>query len=284
MIKFGPSGNSTAFYDAGKSKSEESAVWVKNLGLDAFEYSFGRGVNMSDEKALSLGEAFFTAGVEISVHAPYYVNLANPDDEMIKKSFAYLTDSAKKVKLMGGDRVIFHPASQGKMARDEAVNLTKERIKMLTDEIYKLGLDDIKFCPETMGKQAQIGTIEEVTDFCTVDKVYIPTVDFGHVNAREQGSLKFEWDFESRLKYMVDILGEKMKYFHIHFSKIEFSGKGEVRHLTFEDDKYGPDFAPLAKALIKLNLEPVVICESAGTQDIDAVKMKEIYRQELTNA
>ena len=283
MIKFGPSGNSTAFYDAGKSKSEESALWVKNLGLNAFEYSFGRGVNMSDEKALSLGESFKNAGVEISVHAPYYINLANPDDEMVKKSFNYITDSAKKVKLMGGDRVIFHPASQGKAERTDAVNLTKERFKMLTEEIYRQGLDDIKFCPETMGKLAQIGTVEEITDFCAIDKVYIPTVDFGHVNAREQGSLKTELDYTERLKYMVERLGEKMKNFHIHFSKIEYTVKGEVKHLTFEDDIYGPDFTPLAKSLIKLNLEPVVICESAGTQDIDAVKMQEIYRQVLTN-
>ena len=283
MIKFGPSGNSNAFYDAGHSKSEESALWVKNLGLNAFEYSFGRGVNMSDEKAVALSEKFKEAGIEISVHAPYYINLANPDDEMVKKSFMYLTDSAKKVKLLGGDRVIFHPASQGKMDRETAVNLTKERIKSLCDLVYSEGLDDIKFCPETMGKLAQIGTVEEITDFCSVDKIFIPTVDFGHVNAREQGSLKFDLDYEERLKYMISVLGDKMKHFHIHFSKIEYSQKGEVKHLTFEDEKYGPDFSPLARALIKLDLEPIVICESNGTQDLDAVKMKEIYQQELTN-
>ena len=68
-----------------------------------------------------------------------------------------------------------------------------------------------------------------------------------------------------------------MKHFHVHFSKIEYSAKGEVRHLTFEDNHYGPDFSPLAVALKKLGLEPYVICESAGTQDIDAVEMQKIY-------
>ena len=77
---------------------------------------------------------------------------------------------------------------------------------------------------------------------------------------------------------MIDQLGyERMKNFHIHFSKIEYSAKGEVRHLTFEDNHYGPDFSPLAKVLKKLELEPFVICESAGTQDIDAVKMQNMY-------
>ena len=278
MIKFGPSGNSIAFSNAGFSKSEDSAGWVKNLGLDCFEYSFGRGVNMSDERALQIGNAFKTAGIDISVHAPYYINLANPDDQKAEGSYRYIIDSAKKVKLLGGNRVIFHPASQGKEERDKAVALTLERIKTLRDHIYADGLDDIYFCPETMGKLGQIGTIEEITEFCKVDKIFIPTVDFGHINAREQGSLKTEKDYTDRLSYMIDGLGmEKMKHFHIHFSKIEYSLKGEVRHLTFEDSVYGPDFYPLALALKKLDLEPVVVCESAGTQDIDAVQMKQTY-------
>ena len=115
MIKFGPSGNSLAFAEAGKSKSEESAVWVKEKGLSCFEYSFGRGVNLTTERAISIGNAFKSADVEISVHAPYYINFANPDDEMAEKSYTYVLQSAEKVKLMQGKRVVFHPASQGKM-------------------------------------------------------------------------------------------------------------------------------------------------------------------------
>ena len=279
MIKFGPSGNSVAFSAAGKSKSEESAVWVKEMGLSCFEYSFGRGVSLSNERALSIGAAFKDAGVEISVHAPYYINFANPDQEMVEKSYMYVLQSAEKAKLMGGKRVVFHPASQGKMKREQAVDLTYERLNVLRDKIYENGFDDLIFCPETMGKIGQIGTVEEITRFCSIDKIYVPAVDFGHINARECGSLKTEQDYLDRLQYMVDNLGyEKMKNFHIHFSKIEYSAKGEVRHLTFEDDHYGPEFEPLSLALKKLSLEPYVICESAGTQDIDALKMQNIYR------
>ena len=278
MIKFGPSGNSIAFTLAGNDKSEQSAKWVKDMGLDCFEYSFGRGVNVGDVRASQIGKAFSDEKIEISVHAPYYINLANPDDQAIEKSYAYLIDSTKKARVFGAKRVVFHPASQGRMKREEAVELTKKRLKILTEKVYKEGLEDIIFCPETMGKSAQIGTINEVTDFCLTDKIFVPAVDFGHVNARECGSLKTENDYLSRLEYMVEKLGyQKMKNFHVHFSKIEFSAKGEVRHLTFEDDKYGPDFLPLAKALKKLELEPYVICESAGTQDKDALTMKNIY-------
>ncbi|MBQ8426609.1 MAG: TIM barrel protein [Clostridia bacterium] len=278
MIKFGPSGNSVAFADAGNSKSEQSAKWVKDLGLDCFEYSFGRGVNMGDERAIEIGNAFKEQGVEISVHAPYYINFANPEEENAEKSYAYVIQSAEKLKLLGGKRVVFHPASQGKMKREQAVALTKERLKTLRDRIYEKGLDDLIYCPETMGKIGQIGTIEEVVEFCKIDKIYIPAVDFGHINARECGSLKSEKDYYDRLEYMLSELGyEKMKHFHIHFSKIEYSAKGEVRHLTFEDDHYGPEFEPLSVVLKKLKLEPFVICESAGTQDIDAVKMQKLY-------
>ncbi len=278
MIKFGPSGNSIAFSEAGHSKSEESAVWVKEKGLSCFEYSFGRGVNLSNQRAESIGKAFKENNVEISVHAPYYINFANPEEENAIKSFSYVLQSAEKIKIMGGKRIVFHPASQGKMKREQAVNLTIERLKRLRDIIYEKGLDDLIYCPETMGKLGQIGTIEEVVEFCKIDKIYTPAVDFGHINAREFGSLKTEQDYMDRLQFMIDQLGyEKMKHFHIHFSKIEYSAKGEVRHLTFEDNHYGPDFFSLAVVLKKLNLEPFIVCESAGTQDIDALKMQNIY-------
>ncbi len=278
MIKFGPSGNCESFYAEGFSHTEDSAAFVKNRGLDCFEYSFGRGVRMSEDKAISIGEAFREAGVEISVHAPYFINFANPDDEMAAKSYGYVLDSAKMLKLMGGKRVVFHPAAQGKATREEAVALTEERLKILRDYIYLNDLQDLTFCPETMGKLAQIGTVEEITRFCKIDPVFVPCVDFGHINAREQGSLKTKDDYKQRLQYMIDELGyERMKHFHVHFSKIMYSVKGEIKHLTFEDEVYGPEFAPLAEALKELKLEPYVVSESAGTQAEDAAEMKKLY-------
>ena len=278
MIKFGPSGNCESFYAEGFSHTEESAGFVKKRGLDCFEYSLGRGVRMSEDKAISIGEAFAGAGVEISVHAPYFINFANPDDEMAAKSYGYVLDSAKMVKLMGGKRVVFHPAAQGKASREAAVSLTEERLKILREYIYLNDLQDLIFCPETMGKIAQIGTLEEVVRFCKIDPVYTPCVDFGHINAREQGSLKTVEDYKSRLQYMIDELGfERVKHFHVHFSKIMYSAKGEIKHLTFEDEVYGPEFAPLAVALKELKLEPYIVSESAGKQAEEAQEMKKIY-------
>ena len=189
-----------------------------------------------------------------------------------------MLDTAKALKLMGGKRVVFHPAAQGKATREEAVALTEERLKILRDYIYLNDLQDMIFCPETMGKLAQIGTVEEITCFCKIDPIYTPCIDFGHINAREQGSLKMVADYEERLSYMISELGfDRMKHFHSHFSKIMYSAKGEVKHLTFDDMIYGPEFEPLAVALKELGLEPYLVSESAGMQAEEAAYMKKVY-------
>lgn len=278
MIKFGPSGNGESFYAAGHKHTEEAGEYCKSLGLDCYEYSFGRGILLSEGKAELIGQAFKDAGVEMSVHAPYFINFANPDDEAAQKSYNYVLNSAKFLKLFGGRRVVFHPAAQGKLSRGQAVSLTCDRLKVLRDYIYLNELDDLYFCPETMGKLAQVGTLEEVVDFCKIDKVFIPAIDFGHINAREGGSLKTVEDYKSRLQYMISELGyERVKHFHVHFSKIMYGGKGEIKHLTFADTEYGPEFGPLAIALKQLELEPYIVSESAGTQAEDALEMKRIY-------
>ena len=216
--------------------------------------------------------------MEISAHAPYFINFSNPDEEMAAKSYGYVLDTAKVLKNMGGKRVVFHPAAQGKATREVAVALCEERLKILRDLIYKNGLEDLIYCPETMGKLAQIGTVEEITRFCKIDSIYTPCIDFGHINAREGGSLNTVADYQDRLQYMIDELGyERMKGFHMHFSKIMYSAKGEIKHLTFEDTVYGPEFEPLAVALKTLRLEPFIVSESAGTQAEDAKYMKNVY-------
>lgn len=278
MIKFGPSGNSESFYAEGHAHTEEAARFVKERGLDCFEYSFGRGVRMTEAKAKSIGAAFEKEGVEISVHAPYFINFANPDPEMIAKSFGYVLDSARACRAMGGRRIVFHPAAQGKDEREKAVLRCEDNLKYLRDQIYEEGLETMLFCPETMGKFAQIGTVEEIARFCAIDPVFLPCVDFGHVNAREQGSLKRASDYRERLDCLIDRIGyARMKEFHVHFSKIMYGAKGEIKHLTFADTVYGPEFEPLAEVLHELDLEPYVVSESDGTQAEDAAAMKRMY-------
>ena len=278
MIKFGPSGNDELYYAQGNKSTFGAGKWVSELGLNAYEYSFGRGIKLGSETATALGKEFAEYGVSVSVHAPYFINFANTSDEMVEKSYNYVINSCKLCKLLGGNRVVVHTATVGKLTRDEALSLCKERLAILDKKLKELGLGDCLICLETMGKYSQIGTYEEIVELCKCGDVYIPTFDFGHINCIMQGGLKSEDDFEKVLQYAIDNLGyDKIKNVHIHFSKIEYGVKGEIRHLTLDDEKYGPEFLPLAKVIKKLQLEPVIICESNGIMAQDAVKLKKIY-------
>lgn len=279
MIKFGVAGNSKSFYDEGYTQTLEAGKWCKDRGIDVFEYSFGRGITLNEKTAVAIGNRFKEEGVELTVHAPYYINLANPDPEMIQKSYGYILSSLKKVKDFGGNRVVVHPATQGKMVREDAVKLMLENAKGLVDVLDREGyLDGYKVCFETMGKMAQLGTPDEIIAVCNLDDRFYPCVDFGHINAREQGVLKNATNYNTLIQKMEDFL-PKHKVFdmHVHFSKIEFGAKGEIRHLTFADDKYGPDFEPLMQIFHDKGMSPYVISESDGTQAEDTITMKKYF-------
>jgi deoxyribonuclease-4 len=279
MIRFGPAGNGDLFYDQGFKSSLDAPKWLKNRGLNAYEYSFSRGFTVSEFTAQTLGEKCKENGITLSVHAPYYINLANPDPKKIEKSFSYVLNSLRYLKIMGGTKCVFHAGTCGEMPREQAFDLLKKNMKELVKRIDEQHFD-FKFylCPETMGKTQQIGTYQEVAELCTFAPYLTPAVDFGHINALTQGSLKTSDDYAKILNYLIDKLGiDKIKNFHIHFSKIQYGPKGEIKHLTFQDNDYGPEFEPLAKVLKQLKLEPTVICESRGTQAEDASTMQKIY-------
>lgn len=279
MIRFGPSGNGNLFYDQGFKTSLDAPVWLKNRGLNLYEYSFSRGFSISEFMAKTLGEKCKENDIEISVHAPYYINLANPDPKMIEKSFNYIITSLKFLKIMGGKKCVFHPGTCGGMNRDEAFEILQKNMKELVRRIDKENFDfEFYLCPETLGKSQQLGTYKEVGEICTYADYLVPTLDFGHINALTHGELKKQEDFDKIFTFLIDKIGiDKVKRIHIHFSKIEYGDKGEIRHLTFEDKVYGPEFEPLAKVIKKYKLEPTIICESRGTQAEDASEMKKIY-------
>lgn len=278
MIKFGPAGNDKLFYDEGHKSTIEAPEWLNKMGLNAFEYSFGKGVLLKDETAIAIGEAMKEKGISVSVHAPYFINFANPDDEMAEKSYNYVLNSLHKLQLLGGNRCVIHVGSCGKMQREDAIKLVADRLKILVKKVKDAGFENMFLCIETMGKQAQIGTYKEIVDLCKIDDMIMPTFDFGHINAVTGGTLKVKEDFEKIFDYCFENLGEfRTKNVHIHFSKIEYSSKGEVKHLTFEDSIYGPEFEPLSMVLKERGYTPVIICESKEVMAQDALKMKNIY-------
>jgi deoxyribonuclease-4 len=278
MIKFGPGGNSESFYEEGYKSTLKAPLWLKNRGLDAYEYQCGNGVNVGEESAKAIGIEANKHGIVMSVHAPYFISLASLEEEKRDKSIKYVLDTLKVAKWMGATRIVVHPGGCSKRDRKEAIALANETMKRIVQTVKEEGITGIAICPETMGKINQLGTLEEIVEMCKIDEMLIPTIDFGHLNARTMGGLKTVEDFENIIKYMINELGEERgKNFHSHFSKIEYTTGGEKKHLTFEDKEYGPEFELLAKAIIKYNAAPTIICESAGTMAEDAKIMKDIY-------
>ena len=274
---FGPAGNGEIFYKNGHKSSEEMPEFLKNYGLDAYEYQCGNGVRIGEEAAKRIGDAAKKNNIVMSIHSPYYINLANPDEEKRKNSINYIIQSMNAIKAMGGNRVVVHSGALQKMTREEALANAKETVRQAIMEADSLGFSDIHMCIETMGKINQLGNLEEVLELCSLDDRLLPTIDFGHLNARTLGGLNSYESFYDIFEKIENKLGsDRLKIFHSHFSKIEYTKGGEKKHLTFEDTEFGPEFDYVAEIVYKKNLSPTFICESAGTQIEDSLTMKKI--------
>ena len=275
---FGPAGRDDSLSQYGYKTSLDIPRCISEKGLDAFEYQCGRGVNIKTDVANELGVLAMQYNIRLSLHAPYYISLSGTEKEKRDKSIKYILDSAVAADAMGADRIIVHSGSCSKITREEALLLATDTLKRAQEELDKNALGHIHICPETMGKINQLGTLSEVLELCKIDDRMIPCVDFGHLNARTMGEIKTEEDYKRILDEMENALGyDRLKIFHSHFSKIEYTSGGEKQHLTFDDAVFGPDFEPLLNQVVKRNLSPVFICESAGTQSDDALKMKQYY-------
>lgn len=278
MPKFGPAGNSESFAALGYKNSLQVPEYIVKMGLDCYEYQCGRGVNIGEDKARELGEKAKNAGITLSLHAPYYISMSSVEEEKRLNSVNYILASARAVDAMGGDRIVVHTGSCGKISRERALELALDTMRLALDALDSEGLSHVHICPETMGKVNQLGTLGEVLELCKLDERLIPCIDFGHLNARDLGILKTFADFENIFTSVKNELGsDRLKIFHSHFSKIEYTTGGEKRHLTFEDRVYGPDFEPVLEFTYKYGCEPTFICESAGTQAEDAKQMKDYY-------
>lgn len=276
-VKFGPAGNSESFAAAGFKATVDAPAWLAGLGLDAFEYQCGRGVNVGQETARKIGEAARAHGITLSLHTPYYINLSSGEEERREKNVGYVLQSCEAATALGARRMVVHCGGVGKQSRDQAMRHTRENVRLLLDAVEQAGYSQT-LCLETMGKRNVIGTAEEVCELVALDDRLLPCIDFGHLNARTGGGCNSYEAFAAVLDLLENGIGkERARVLHAHFSKIEYTEKGEMRHLTFADQTYGPEFAPLARLLRERDYEPVVICESAGTQAEDALAMKRMY-------
>lgn len=278
--KFGTAGNSVTFLREVSKATADAPAWLRRIGLDAYEYQCGRGVRLRRETAERIGRAAEENGITLSLHAPYFINPANPAPESQEKNRGYVLAACEAARWMGARRIVVHTGTLMKRIRAAALETAKESFADLLSACEGAGYGDLTLCPETMGRIGQLGTLEEVLAICAQDERLLPCVDFGHLYARTAGALDGAEAMERILDQLANALGEaRASVFHAHFSHIAFTATGgEVRHLSFaESDGYGPDFEPLAEELARRGWGPTIICESAGTQSEDALEMKRLY-------
>lgn len=277
--RFGAGGNSDGFYAAGHKSSLDACEYLYRMGLSAYEYEATHGVRISDAFCASMAKNAQIFDIMLSIHAPYYINLASTDEAIRGKSVMHLLKALRAAEKMGARSVVFHPGAIGEQTREQAVESAAELLEEVVSLAEREGLlYQTRLCPETMGKPGQLGTLGEVLRLCDVSDRVRPTVDFAHIHALTGGGLQHKRDFERILHKIERRLGEEaVNNLHIHFSPIEYTKGGEKRHRTLADKQFGPDFGYLAEILAEQGLNPVIICESAGTQDEDSLIFSQMY-------
>lgn len=269
MLRLGPAGIPLACKKCDTIKGVQK---VAELGLNAMEVEFVRGVNLSKEKAKELGKIAEELDVSLSVHAPYYINLASEDAQKVKASMQRIMDSLDRAALMGAKVVVVHAGYYGK-SKERAEKMIFKACKKISEHISKkkwkvyLGL-------ETTGRQSQWGTLDEIISLCKELKHCIPVIDFAHIYARNGGEINYSEIFSK-----LSAIG--LKEIHSHFSGIKFkktlTGGNEREHLPVRQSK-GPDFEKLAKEILKRKVNITIISESPILEK-DSLYMKEVFEK-----
>ncbi len=260
MLFIGPAG-----YPPGSKGAVQAVENVQALGLNALEVQFGRSVNLSMERAKELGQRAKELGISLSAHAPYYINF-NSNEENQAKSDKWLLDSLRAADACGGRIVVVHAASyMGKSSSDttRAVVAGLRRVRKVVENEDLRPLIGL----ETMGKTGSWGTLEEIAAVMAEVEGVEPVPDFAHLHARGQGCLRTAQDFK---RVLDEALSIHKGHLHCHFSCIEYTDKGEKRHLLLE--KNDPDFGHLARLLPGAGRDITIISETPDPSG-DAVRM-----------
>ncbi|MFH0929309.1 MAG: TIM barrel protein [Candidatus Aenigmatarchaeota archaeon] len=252
--------------------SAEGVKCISELGLDAMEVAFTHGVYMQIPAAKEFGKVAKELDVELSVHAPYYINLASEKNDVIKASKKRILDSLHRGEAMGATVVVVHGGYYGK-DKENAIEMITDACQEISDSIEKNNWK-IKLGLETMGKQKSFGTLDEIIPISKKIKNVIPYLDVAHIYAGNAGKIDYKEIFD-KLKVL------KLKKYDSHFSGINYSvvspGKGnEKNHVPMAEA--GPDFKDFAKEILKRKIDITLISESPVLEQ-DALVMKGIFEK-----
>jgi deoxyribonuclease-4 len=280
--RFGPAGVPLAF-KLMKASLEDVPSLLRKEGLDALEYEaiyWGTKPQMKKEDAQRLSLKAQENDVWLSLHGSYFVNLCG-QSKVVEASKKRLVACATAAQWMNAHVVVFHPGFYSNRPRELVFKNCLEALKGVVESLRSLGIKNVKIGPETMGKPSQLGSLEEVLRICEQVEQTQLVIDWSHLHARDMGRFRTVEDYRKVVETIENRLGlEATKNMHCHFTKIEFTDKGERRHRALEEERYGPSFASLAKVIAEFRLRPVIISESP-LLDLDALRMKDILQSLL---
>lgn len=248
---------------------------IKELGLDCMEIEFVRGVRMGEDAARAVDSVAAKLGVALSVHAPYYINLNSSEEEKFRASVERILQSARMGAICGAKSIAFHAAYYQKDQPSSVYSRVKKSLQDMHDELRDEGID-VTLRPETTGKATQFGSLEELLGLSVEVEGVLPCVDFSHIHART-GENNSKEEFNSILTAIEDRLGrDALDDMHIHISGIEYSTKGEMRHLNLEESDMR--YKELLEAWREFDIKGLVVCESPNLEG-DAVILRDVYAE-----
>ena len=246
----------------------------KSIGLTAFELGWVQSVRVSEETCALIKQTGMEQGVSLSVHASYFFNL-NATDEEWPKSRKRLMDAAHYGNLAGATDIIFHPGSYFKNPPEEVLKVVIPRLRGCVDELRK-AKNPVTLRPETMGKSAMLGSLEDTLEMSRAIKGVQPCLDFAHLHARPgDGTMNTAKEWTMLLEaYQASLGKEALKHLHIHLSGIEYGPKGEKNHLALGESDLKINF--LFQVLKDFGCAGRILCESP-IMEADAENMKRAW-------
>ena len=250
---------------------------LRELKLDTLELAWVQSVRVSDETCAVIKSTAQQANLALSVHAPYYINLNSQTKEMWAASRDRLLAAARAGYKAGATDIIFHP---GSYMKDEPAAANKIAVKRLAEVAAQLRAEGVQVTlrPETMGKSAMLGTLEETIAWSREIDGVLPCIDIAHLHARTgDGSFNSYNEFSAALKLVKSGLGKRgLQSLHIHLSGIDYGPKGEKKHLPLKEADL--KYKELFRALIDAKAGGRILCESPLMEQ-DALVMQKAYHR-----
>lgn len=231
------------------------------------------------EEAIQFMESHGFNPENVVVHAPYIMNLANPDAEKREFAVSFLTQEINRTHALGVNQIVLHPGSAVGKDRPQAIKWIAEGLNKVFDLTKDL---DVKIALETMaGKGNEVGKtfeeLKEIMDLCHGTKRLSVCFDTCHTH---DAGYDIKDNFQSVKRQFDEIIGlERISVIHVNDSKNE-KGAAKDRHENIGFGYIGFDalmqviYDEDLKDIIKILETPYVEGNAPYKLEIEAIRKK----------